>query len=228
VAAVLVVPVPVDTRPAGAPRLEGLLKLFLRKSVIVPSLLGAINQYVVFGVSLGFMPVLARQLGAGDVVLGYLAMVNLIFFLLGNLAVTSSGARVRSQTLVLGSYLLFAMGIGACALTKSLPVLFLIQGCLGVAHGVGYPVLMGLTIRAVPVQSRNGVVGLHQSVYAAGIFIGPWACGALGEALGIRPMFGLTAAMVVVLGTTGAIVLSRRPGPPAGRRAERQGRDTIP
>jgi MFS family permease len=199
--------------------------------VVVPSLLGAINQYVVFGVSLGFMPVLARQLGAGDVALGYLAMVNLIFFLVGNLAATSSGARIRSETLVLASYVLFALGIGGSALTKSISVLFVVQGGLGLAHGVGYPVLMGLTIRAVPIQSRNAVVGLHQSVYAAGIFIGPWACGALAEALGIRPMFALTAALVLVLGITGAIVLSRgsspEAGPPAGRRAERPGRDTT-
>ena len=218
-AAILVLPVPVNSRPAGTPKLRPLLRLFLRKTVLLPSVLGAINQYVIFGVSLGFMPVLAVRLGAGDVALGYLAMVNLLFFLMGNLTATSSSSHSRSEWLVLASYLLFAAALVAGALSQSIPLLFVSQGCIGLAHGIGYPVLMGMTIRDVPAQSRTSAMGLHQSVYAAGIFIGPWASGALAEALGIRPMFGLTAALVLVFGTGGAIVLSRRPSlaaePPA-------------
>jgi DHA1 family multidrug resistance protein-like MFS transporter len=220
-AAILVLPVPVNSRPAGAPKLRPLLRLFLRKTVLLPSVLGAINQYVIFGVSLGFMPVAAGRLGAGDVALGYLAMVNLLFFLTGNLTATSSSSRFRSEWLVLVSYLLFATALVAAALSDSIPLLFISQGCIGLAHGLGYPVLMGMTIRDVPASSRSSAMGLHQSIYAAGIFIGPWASGALAETLGIRPMFGLTAALVLVLGTSGAIVLSRRPSPrgehPAGK-----------
>jgi len=210
-AALFVLPVPVNSSPAGAPKLRPLLRLFLRKDVLLPSVMGAINQYALFGISLGFLPVLAVRLGAGDVALGYLAMVNLLFFLLGNLTATSSGSRLKSEWLVLGSYVLFALAIAAAALSRSILLLFVIQGCIGTAHGIGYPVLMGMSIRDVPAPSRSSAMGLHQSVYAAGIFIGPWASGALAEALGIRPMFAVTAAMVLVFGTGGAIVMSRRP-----------------
>jgi len=229
-AAVIVLPVPVNSRPAGAPKLRPLLRLFFRKDVLLPSFMGAINQYALFGISLGFMPVLAGRLGAGDVALGYLAMVNLLFFLLGNLTATSSSSRLKSEWLVLGSYVLFALAIAAAALSKTIFLLFVFQGCIGMAHGIGYPVLMGMTIRDVPAQSRSSAMGLHQSVYAAGIFIGPWASGALAEALGIRPMFGVTAALVLVLGSGGAILLSRRPSSetehPAGRPAKQPERDT--
>jgi DHA1 family multidrug resistance protein-like MFS transporter len=231
-AAILVLPVPVNSRPAGAPKLRPLLRMFLRKTVLLPSVLGAINQYVIFGVSLGFIPVLAGRLGAGDIALGYLAMANLFFFLAGNLIASSSSSRFRPQTLLLASYALFAGALVTAALAGSIPLLFVLQGCIGMAHGIGYPVLMGMTIRNVPAQSRSSAMGLHQSVYAAGIFIGPWASGALAEGLGIRTMFGLTAALVLVLGSSGAIVLSRRPSPaaepPAGRRATRPGRGTNP
>jgi DHA1 family multidrug resistance protein-like MFS transporter len=212
-AAFFVLPVPVDTRPAGAPKLRPLLRLFLRKDVLLPSVMGAINQYALFGISLGFMPVLAGRLGAGDVALGYLAMVNLLFFFLGNLTATSSSSRLKSEWLVLGSYVLFALAITAAALSKSILQLFVFQGCIGIAHGIGYPVLMGMTIRDVPASSRSSAMGLHQSVYAAGIFIGPWASGALAETLGIRPMFAVTAALVLVLGSGGAIVLTRSSSP---------------
>lgn len=210
-AAVFVLPVPLNSQPAGAPKLRPLRRLFLRRNVLLPSLLAAVNQYVVFGVSLGFMPVLAKQLGAGDVTIGLLASVNLLLFLLGNLSATSSGSRLGSESMLLGTYVLFALAIAAAALAKNIPLLFLIQGLLGIAHGIGYPVLMGLSIRDVPVNQRTAAMGLHQSVYAAGIFIGPWASGVLADAIGIRPMFAVNAVLCLALGLAGAIVLSRRP-----------------
>jgi predicted MFS family arabinose efflux permease len=210
-AAVFVLPVPLNSQPAGAPKLRPLRRLFLRRNVLLPSLLAAVNQYVVFGVSLGFMPVLAKQLGAGDVTIGLLASVNLLLFLLGNLSATSSGSRLRSESMLLGTYVLFALAIAAAALAKNIPLLFLIQGLLGIAHGIGYPVLMGLSIRDVPANQRTAAMGLHQSVYAAGIFIGPWASGVLADAIGIRPMFAVNAVLCLGLGLAGAIVLSRRP-----------------
>ena len=210
-AALLVLPVPVNSQPAGAPKPRSLLRLFLRRNVLLPSLLAAVNQYVVFGVSLGFMPVLAKQLGAGDVTIGLLATVNVLLFLLGNLSSTSPGPRLKSESMLLGTYVVFALAIAAAALAKSIPLLFLIQGLLGIAHGIGYPVLMGLSIRDVPTNQRTAAMGLHQSVYAAGIFIGPWASGVLADAIGIRPMFVVNAVLCLALGLTGAIVLSRRP-----------------
>ncbi len=210
-AAVFVLPVPLNSQPAGAPKLRPLRRLFLRRNVLLPSLLAAVNQYVVFGVSLGFMPVLAKQLGAGDVTIGLLASVNLLLFLLGNLSATSSGSRLGSESMLLGTYILFALAIAAAALAKNIPLLFLIQGLLGIAHGIGYPVLMGLSIRDVPANQRTAAMGLHQSVYAAGIFIGPWASGVLADAIGIRPMFAVNAVLCLALGLAGAIVLSRRP-----------------
>ena len=36
-------------------------------------------------------------------------------------------------------------------------------------------------------------MGLHQAVYAIGMFAGPWLSGILADAMGIRPMFGVTA-----------------------------------
>ena len=118
---------------------------------------------------------------------------------------------MRPEYLILASYLLFSAAIPAAALARSIPLLFVIQGCIGIAQGIGYPVLMGTTIRDVPAQQRSRAMGLHQSVYAAGIFIGPWASGVLAESIGIRRMFGITSGLVLILGLTGAVLLSRGP-----------------
>ncbi len=71
---------------------------------------------------------------------------------------------------------------------------------MGLAQGIGYPVLMGLSIQDVSERERTTAMGLHQSVYAVGMFAGPAVSGVLAKALGIRPMFGVTAFFCLALG----------------------------
>ncbi|MFZ5918539.1 MAG: MFS transporter [Chloroflexota bacterium] len=59
--------------------------------------------------------------------------------------------------------------------------------------GISYPVLMGMSIRHVDDTERTTAMGLHQAVYAAGMFAGPWLSGILADAVGLRPMLGVTA-----------------------------------
>jgi MFS family permease len=59
---------------------------------------------------------------------------------------------------------------------------------------------MGMSIRDVADAERNTAMGLHQSVYAIGMFAGPWLSGFLADAIGIRPMFGVTAFACLAVG----------------------------
>ena len=43
-------------------------------------------------------------------------------------------------------------------------------------------------------------MGLHQAVYAIGMFTGPVVSGRLADAMGIRPMFGVTAFFCLASG----------------------------
>jgi MFS family permease len=42
-------------------------------------------------------------------------------------------------------------------------------------------------------------MGLHQSVYSIGMFAGPWLSGILADAIGLRPMFAVTAFTCLVV-----------------------------
>ncbi len=59
---------------------------------------------------------------------------------------------------------------------------------------------MGMSIRYVEDTERTTAMGLFQSVYAIGMFGGPWVSGWLAVAMGIRPMFGVTAFFCLTLG----------------------------
>jgi predicted MFS family arabinose efflux permease len=47
-------------------------------------------------------------------------------------------------------------------------------------------------------------MGLHQSVYAIGMFAGPWLSGILANQFGIQPMFAMTAAVIAITGIFGS------------------------
>ncbi|MDX9832125.1 MAG: MFS transporter, partial [Anaerolineae bacterium] len=80
-------------------------------------------------------------------------------------------------------------------------VLWIAHLFIGVALGISYPVLMGLSIREVGETERSTAMGLHQAVYAAGMFAGPWLSGILADAMGLRPMLGVTAFACLAVGT---------------------------
>ena len=80
---------------------------------------------------------------------------------------------------------------------------------LGLGTSLNYPTLMGLSIRKVAESERNFAMGLHQTVYAIGMFAGPALSGVLAQYFGIQPMFAATAVMAIALGGLGTWALDK-------------------
>ena len=203
--------VPETRLPSKPPSMDRLGRLASRRDVLLPSLLSAVAQYIAWGVSFGFLVILAKQLGADSMTLSLFTTLNLICYTGGNLAATTAVRRFGAQRMAYFSFLVMFIGTLTAALTPSLAVLMVVQVFLGFAVGTAYPVLMGMSIVHVDEQERATAMGLHQAVYAIGMFAGPWLSGILAEAIGIRPMFGVTAFFALILGFLGTRVLAERP-----------------
>jgi len=203
-AILVVLPAREGRRPPQRPSMRGVGRLISRRDVLVPSLLAAVSQYASWAGTFGFLPILARQLGATDVTQSVLVSMNIGVVILGNLAATGMANRLGLRRLVTVSFVAMALGLGGAALASSLAMVFVAQFCLGLSQGVGYPVLMGMSIRRVAGGERTTAMGLHQAVYAVGMFSGPWLSGILAQAIGIQPMFGVTACACLVAGVGAA------------------------
>ncbi len=195
--------VPETRLPSKAPSLDRLGRLASRRDVLLPSLLSAIGQYIAWGVSFGFLPILAKQLGADSIAIGLFSTVNLICYTIGNLAATAAVRRFGAQRMAYAAFGAMFIGTAGAALSPSIAALMAAQVCLGLAVGTGYPVLMGMSIVHVSEPERGAAMGLHQAVYAVGMFAGPWMSGILAQGIGIRPMFGVTAFGTLALGLLG-------------------------
>jgi predicted MFS family arabinose efflux permease len=192
------------------PSVAGIGHLISRRDVLLPSLLAAVSQYANWAVTYGFLPILAQSLGATNVTLSVLVSMHIGVVTVTTLVAAGLVNRVGARRLVLISFVLTSGGIGLVALAQSLTLIFVAQFFLGVGQGLGYPVLMGMSIRDVADAERNTAMGLHQSVYALGMFAGPWLSGILADAIGIRQMFGLTALTCFAVGLLLVRLLPRK------------------
>jgi MFS family permease len=197
-------------RPSKPPSLKVTGRLVTRQDVLVPALINIIFHYVGQATTYGFLPILAKEMGANNVQQSLLVSSSIGIFALGNLAATWAARRFPNRALVLISLLACSGGLAVAAIAPSLAWIFLAQFLIGLSGGASYPVLMGMSIEQVDDSQRSTAMGLHQSVYAIGMFAGPWLSGMIAASIGIQPMFGVTAAASLILGLVGLHWLGRK------------------
>jgi MFS family permease len=196
----VLLPVPEKRLPPQRPSMAATGRLIVRRDVLLPSLISAVSQYATWAIPYGFLPILAQQLGASGVTQGMLMSLHIGVVTAGSLVAAAVAERFGSRRMVLVSFVILAGGIVGASACRSLPPLFVAEFFIGLSMGISYPVLMGLSIRDVDEASRTTAMGLHQAVYALGMFAGPWLSGMLAESIGLRPMFVVTAVATLALG----------------------------
>jgi len=205
--AALLLFLPEAPTPPRRPSLNGLKRLISRREVMLPSLLQVLTHTADFAATFTFIPILARQKGASDVVISMLLSLNLLIGLAGNSLAAVLAQRFGQRRMVMVSFALLGGGILGAAWAPTLAWVFVFQFWVGLGFGIGYPLLMGLSINRVDAAERTTAMGLHQSVYSLGMFLGPWLSGVLAAALNIPLMFVIIGLLIVLMGIGGAAIL---------------------
>ena len=202
------------TRPARGP----IAALASRPQVLFPALLNAGSQFVNWAVTFSFIPILAGNMGASDVEVSLLMTTFMVVNLVGLSATAAFVNRFGARHLVRTGFLLLGMATLLAAWAPTVWWLFLAQGLVGLATGIGYPTLMGLSIRYVSDHERAAAMGLHQGIYGVGMFTGPFIAGFLSERLGIQTTFLLLAVpcLLVLIPQIGGRLLLPATVDPAG------------
>lgn len=208
-AALVVLPAKEERRPPRRPSWRALGALIARRDVLLPTLLAVLSQYVLWSTAYGFIAIIADGMGATAVQQSLLLTANLTALTAGNLSATTAARRFGARPLMAASFILLSTGTALVAVAPALPWLFAAHAIIGLSQGIGYPVLMGLSIRYVADAERTTAMGLHQAVYAIGMFAGPAVSGVLADVMGIPAIFLLTAAACLALGLTGTVMLRR-------------------
>jgi MFS family permease len=174
--------------------------LLFRKEFLFPTLLSVVIMYGTWAITYSFLPIRAHNLGANDIEKSILLALSIGALTAGNLVNTAISKWKRHSYMLYAGILLFASGITAASFSPTLWLLYLCAGIIGLANGVNYPTLMGLSITYVEQKERNTAMGMHQSIYAIGMFTGPWLSGIIADHVGIPTMFLVTAGFVLIGG----------------------------
>jgi DHA1 family multidrug resistance protein-like MFS transporter len=193
----------------GTVTARSVLAIFRRRDVMVPSFTNALGQFGVWALTFGFMPLLARRMGASAVATSLIMTLNIAANTAANLFATFIANRGGRRSLLYGSFAVFAGGAMLASFGRSVPILFVSTVIMGLANGLFFPILLGLSIQRVDAAHRSTAMGIHQAVYAVGMFTGPWIGGVLADAVGIRAMIAIVA--VFSFAAPSALITFNRP-----------------
>ena len=106
----------------------------------------------------------------------------------------------------LGSTRVITAGMASLAVgvlltpVPNLLVLFVCEVLIGIGLGLTFGLLMALSVEDIPSGQRLYAMGIFQSIYAVGMFFGPWTAGYLTQALGFSLTFISIGTFVLLAG----------------------------
>ncbi len=207
-------------RQANAISLADLRAIGTRPLLLVVSIITAFSQYASFATTYTFTPIYAAELGASKTQLGILTTAALAPYVLGALSGAFLATHLGERKTALTGLILSAGAILVIPFISSLPLLGMSQIVNGLGRGFSYPVLMGLSIKAVPEEEQATAMGFFQAIYALGMFAGPTFGGVVADILGLKGMFISTGALCLA-GSALALVGIPKERPKEPRKRER-------
>ncbi len=208
---------PAGLKPGEPFRLAETAAMTRDRSLGLASVLGFIVQVITYATAFGFVPLVAKNLGASYAEIGLLPT---IYLLPGIFASALSGTvllRLFGERMLTAVSLL-AMAVSSLAIPfiGSLAALFALQIIGGFGRGLIFPLLMGLSIRDIAGSRRATAMGFFQAAYGLGMFVGPLVVGELSQAAGLDWGF-YAAGLSGVAGA--AVAMAALPGTKAAERA---------
>jgi MFS family permease len=186
-----------ETRTPAANRLtwQRFLHVATVPTLILVSLLAALDQYAFHSTLQGFIPLYATQLGASKAMLGYLSTATMIPATLISLLAAVIAPRIGERRAIgYGLLMTFATTFVVPWVT-TIPTLLLVRALYGLGRGLVYPVTMALSIKSVQQEERASAMGIFQAVYAIGMFAGPAINGLVAQRFGMSWVFWSTALL---------------------------------
>ncbi|VAC14349.1 MFS transporter [Enterobacter hormaechei] len=189
--------------PVQAPTLKacitGARQQLADRSVWLIGILATVVILVPFATRDTLTPVYAEQLGARAGILAVLGNIHLLFYGLA-IALCSSVFYQRLglvKTAVLGIVLQVISTFGI-PFTSNMYVIYLWQALAGFSFGMAFAAFMSLSVVNTSSDEQSTRMGLFQTIYSCGMFVGPVMMGVMMQHINLSSGYILIAALSVV------------------------------
>ncbi|MGK8932325.1 MFS transporter [Pluralibacter gergoviae] len=169
------------------------------RSVWMLGLLATIVILVPFATRDTLTPVYAEQLGARAGILSLLSNIHLIFY--GIAVALCSSVFYRNigvvKTAVVGIVLQVLSTLGI-PFTDNMYVIYGLQALAGFSFGMAFAAFMSLSVVNTAPDEQSTRMGLFQTIYSLGMFIGPVIMGVMLQHINLASGYIVIAALSVV------------------------------
>jgi MFS family permease len=172
-----------------------------------PVLVGGMMVGFVFGVSSVFVPVAPIAEAPGRIGAFFFAYFVGLFGM--RLANGMGLAWLARPAILVPAYAFMAIGLAALPLGNSAVLLVVVALACGMGHGTIVPILYSMLLFGVPRERRGWAVASLAASFDTGMILSSVGLGLVGEWLGYRGIFWLSAGTVAA-GATTSYLLGRR------------------
>lgn len=190
---------PKITQAVTPPSGRQLLSLLKNRNLLIFSILAIFSQLLCFALPSYFTSVAAQNLGADSSQLG---MLMVVYFLLSSVASLFVGTKLYRK---IGGIKTIAISFAIGAISAlpmfyhmDLTAIYLMQGLSGICYGITCGALAGFVIKAVEPPQRSTAMGILQSIFAIGIFLGPVIVGGVIETVSFDAAFWVIAVITLL------------------------------
>lgn len=174
--------------------LKDFIEVAKNRQLQIVSILAILSQVITFATAFGFVPILAKNLGAENYqlsILTALAIIPAIFIsrLSGSFFPNHLG---RRNTINIG-FIISALLCLVMPWINSLKILYIAQALSGVGRSFTFPLLMGLGIEQIEQPKRATAMGIFQAIYGIGMVFGPIFLGFVAQSYGLIIGFAITS-----------------------------------
>jgi len=189
--------------PVQAPTLKaciaGARRQLYDRSVWMIGILATVVILVPFATRDTLTPIYAEQLGARAGILSLLSNIHLIFYALA-VALCSSVFYKRlgvMKTAIAGIALQVLSTLGI-PLTENLYVIYALQALAGFSFGMAFAAFMSLSVVNTSPDEQSTRMGLFQTIYSLGMFVGPVTMGVMLQHINLASGYYFIAALSVI------------------------------
>ena len=169
---------------------------FRNRTLLFASMICTLFQFANFSVNYGFTPIFAQSIGASKVDLGILFFCHMVpNSMITLLSGTYIHKRFSERSIIFAGFLMVSGAILLIPLVNRVGTLYIIQAITGVGGGLVFPLLMGLAIQSIPREHQATAMGVFQSLYAAGMSLGPIIGGFIAQQWGLSSVFILNGLL---------------------------------
>ena len=171
--------------------LRGLTEVITDKNLIHISLIAVLSQLLTYATVYGFTPVFADiNLHISKYQMGLLTLFSSLPTAIASILGGKYYSRKygEKRVVILG-FILVGIFTVIIPFTTNFCILLLTQMFVGFGRGLSFTILLGLSIKDMPLNKRSTSMGFFQAIYGLGMFLGPLVMGLIGDFINLSQGF---------------------------------------